>query len=85
MDGSETKRGNDIRVGHGPALGEGCVSEALGNGASQKAVVLHGLVGETEETEEDERANDSSPSGDLQRIDETRVPFQQYPGGLEDA
>ena len=56
---------SDIRVGHGSTVSECSISEALGDGASKKAVVLDRLVGEPEETEEDECAEDGSPSSQL--------------------
>ena len=41
------------------------------------------LFREPEETEEDECAEDGSPSGGLERIDRDRVLVEQYPGVLE--
>ena len=64
--GSEMKRGMNIRIGDGRGLGESSDSETLGDGGSQKAVVLLRLLSEPEETEEDERAKDGSPSSGLQ-------------------
>jgi len=61
--------GLDHRVGAGHALGESGVSETLGDGGSQEAVVLFRLIGKSEETEEDERANDVGPSNALKRND----------------
>ena len=79
------RRRSDIRVGHGHALGERGVSKTLGDGGSQKTVVLHRLVGKSEETEKDERANDSSPSSDFERVDDIQPLLQHDPGELEDA
>ena len=86
MGGSEMKkRGINIRIGDGRALGEGGVAETLGNGGSQKTIVLLSLISEPEETEEDECAEDGGPSGGLERIHYRRVFRQHDPGVLEDA
>ena len=82
---SGIKRGNDIRVRDGPALGESGISQTLGDSGSQKPVVLHCLIGKSEESEEQECAKNSSPSIDLKRSDESRVLVQQDPRDLEDA
>ena len=63
--GSEMKRGMNIRVGDGRGLGESSVSETLGDGGSNEAVVLLRLISESEESEEDKRAKDGSPSSGL--------------------
>jgi len=92
--GDEHRKGNaslrartrlDQRAGHGPGLGEGCVSETFGDGGSQKTVVLQRLISESEEAKEDQGADDSRPSSDLERVNEGRVLVQQNPGDLEDA
>jgi hypothetical protein len=74
----------NVRIGDGRALGECGVSETLGNGGGQKAIVLLSLISEAEEAEKDERAEDGGPSGGLERIDYSRVPHQRDPRVLED-
>lgn len=59
------KSGISIRVGGGPALGERVAPQTLGNGGSEKAVVLHCLVSKSKETEEDKRGKDSRPPSEL--------------------
>ena len=85
MRGSEMKRGINVRVGDGRALGEGGVTQTLGNGGRQEAVVLLCLISEPEEAEEHERAEDSSPSSGLEREAGDGVLVQQNLGKLEDA
>ena len=76
---------DDARIGGGRALGGQGESEELGNPRCQKAVISPCFTGEPEETEEDERAKDSGPPGDLVRIYENRVLVHHDPGDLDDA
>ena len=65
-------------VGVGLALSKRCDSEIFGNCGSQETVVLLCLAGEPEETEEDERAEDGTPSLNLDHVDE--APGERGPG-----
>ena len=65
-------------VGGGLALSKRCDSEIFGNCGSQETVVLLCLAGEPEETEEDECAEDGTPSLNLDRVDE--APGERGPG-----
>jgi hypothetical protein len=78
------KRGMNIRIGDGRGLGESSESETLGDGGSQKTVVLLRLISESEETEKDECAKDGSPSSGLKRNCDDRSLVHQDPGVLED-
>ena len=69
-------------VGGGFALSKRCDSEILGNCGSQETVVLLCLVGEPKETEEDECAEDGTPSTGLQPVDVD--PAERGPGKLRD-
>ena len=73
-----------IRIQDGRTLSERGVPETLGDGGSQKTVVLPRLLGESEETEKDERAKDSSPSSELEYGGVTRLQGQHGPGYLND-
>ena len=81
---SEVKRGIGVRIEDGRTFGGSGVSETACNGVSQEAVVLLCFIRETEETEEDERAEDGSPSSDLKPNDVNQVLVQHYPRDLED-
>ena len=74
----------NTRIGAGRALGEGGVSETLGDGGSQEPVVLPRLVSESEEAEEDESGNDAIPTRNLQDNDRERILAVQGPRELED-
>jgi len=74
----------NARIGVGRALGKSGVSETLGDGRSQKTVVLLRFISESEETEEDERGNDNSPSFHLIRIGHSRTLAVHDPRVLED-
>ena len=63
----------NIRIGDDCALGKRSVPDTFDNCRSQKAVVLHCLLSESEETKEDKRAEDSRPSTDLERIERKPV------------
>lgn len=65
MFGSEMKGRISIRIGGCRALGESGESETLGDGGGQKTVILLRLISESEESEEDKRGNDGSPSTEL--------------------
>ena len=65
-------------VGSGHALSKCCYFEILGNCGSQETVVLLRLAGEPEETEEDECAEDGTPSINLEPVDV--VPAERGPG-----
>ena len=69
-------------VGGGHALSKRCNSEILGDCGSQETVVLLCLVGEPKETEECERAEDGTPSRNLDPADVVRV--EQVPGIFRD-
>ena len=60
-------------------------SQTLSNGGSQEAVVLLRLLSESEESEEDKRAEDGGPSRGLKQSDGNRTLVQHDSRELEDA
>ena len=74
----------NARIGADRTLGESGVSETLGDGRSQNAIVLLRLISESEESEEDERGNDGTPSGNLTRRGKNRILTVHDPRDLED-
>ena len=74
----------DIRSGDGRGFGESGVPQTFGDGGSHETVVLPRLVGEPEETEEDDDAKDGGPSGGLEQVDKDWGLVHDDPGELED-
>ena len=56
------KRGINIRIGDCRALCECGESKTLVDGGGKETVILPGLIGKPKESEEEERANDGTPS-----------------------
>jgi hypothetical protein len=77
--------GINVRIGDTRALGKRGVTNSLGDGGSQSAIVLLGFVSESEEGEEDEGAENGGPSSGLEEINGNRALDQQDSGILEDA
>ena len=71
-----------MRIGGGHFPSKRCDSEILGNCGSQETVVLLCLAGEPKETEEDERAEDGTPSTNLESVGVVRV--ERGPGIFRD-
>ena len=83
--GSELGREINVRAGDRRGLGESGVSETLGDGGSQETVMLLRLIGESEESEEEDSTNDRSPTLNLQWGGTKRSQVDEGPRELEDA